>query len=78
MMARIPVCKRECEEAVSHAESAAVSGVGMGVDSSTGIADGEGREVEICSAALVAIGDGTGVEVVVMAMFVPVGDRERV
>ena len=61
MMALIPVCKREREEAVSHADTTGISTIGVGVGDVIGVAVGDAREVAVDSATFVSVGEGRGV-----------------
>jgi hypothetical protein len=61
MMALIPVCKREREDAKSHADTAGIPAIGVGVEDVIGVAVGDAREVAVDSATFVSVGEGRGV-----------------
>jgi len=65
MVAFIPPCNREREEADSHADATAVPGIGVGGEEVAGVADGDGRGVAVDSGTFVTVGEGTGVIVIV-------------
>ena len=58
MMALIPVCKRERDEAASHADTTGISAIGMGVRDVIGVAVGDAREVAVDLATFVTVGEG--------------------
>ena len=61
MMALIPVCRREREEAKSQADMTGISAIGVGVEDVIGVAVGDAREGAVDSATIVAVGEGRGV-----------------
>ena len=61
MMALIPVCRRECEDAKSHADTTGISAIDVGVEDVIGVAVGDAREVAVDSVMFVTVGEGRGV-----------------
>jgi len=60
-MAFIPFCKRERDEAASHADTTGISAIGVGVEDVIGVAVGDAREVVVDSATFVSVGESRGV-----------------
>jgi hypothetical protein len=61
MIAFLPFCKREREEAKSQAEATGVPVIGVEVKDVAGVAGSVGRELAVDSEAFVIVGDGRGV-----------------
>ena len=60
IVALIPACNRECDEAASHAVAAGVPEIGVEVDD-TGVVEGDGRGVAVGAEISVVVGEGRGV-----------------
>ena len=60
MVALIPACRRECDEAASHAVAAGVSAIEVEVDD-TGVVEGDERGVVVGAEISVVVGEGRGV-----------------
>lgn len=59
IVALIPFCKREREDADSHADATAVAAIGVGGEEVTGVVDGDGSAVAVDSGRFVTVGEGT-------------------
>jgi len=60
MMAFVPFCNREREEADSHADATAVPGIGVEVEDGAGVAVEDRGGVAVGAALSVTIGEGRG------------------
>jgi len=61
IVAFIPGCKRECDEADSQADATGVAMVGVDVEAVAGVAVGDGSGVGVGSGTIITVGKGTGV-----------------
>jgi len=77
MIAFIPVCKRERDEAESHAEATGVSAIGVGGEDVIGVAVEVGRGVAVGAAISVPVGEEISITVGTDP-FVAVGEGREV